>query len=186
MSWYALLIVLAGCGLAGVCVWACAAPLGQETSFVPQAKIEALLPSHTEHFPQLKRSLNTSDAKFVRRRATRAVRRAWRRERTRILRAYISGLEGDFARLRQLRRVLEAQFPNSTAEHAAEWSRQSLHFRLMLRRESLCIRIRGTCSMRRFANLAGCVGGLAAMASAAMLRCGVGTLESAGPNDSIA
>ena len=139
-------------------------PLREERSLRPSENIELLFPLHTQHFSQLKHSLDSSDAQYVSRRGSKELQNGWRAERRRILKDYLQGLGGDFARVMLLRRVLNAQSRVPLPTGRLGWSRLALRFRRHYRVVSFCVSARGTCTLRQLAGLSTCVGSMAALA----------------------
>jgi len=149
-------------------VWAGSRPLPQEAALGGQKKIEELLPLHTQHFPQLRQSLDSTDARYVRRKVSKDAEKMWREERRQILQRFLSGLAGDFARLNQLRRVIGALAERNSerAEFVSVWL--GMRFRLNCRLISMQIALGGPRSMRQLARLTDVVASLSARAEATM------------------
>jgi hypothetical protein len=177
MSVSIFFIAAAGAFVLFAAVCASWIPLREERSLGPSENIELHFPLHTQHFPQLKHSLDSSDAQYVSRRGSKELQNGWRVERHRILKDYIHGLGGDFARVMRLRRMLNSQSRQLLQVNRFGWSRLALRFRLRYRAVSLCIFVRGTCTLRQLARLSACVGGLAALAGTAVAGAGYRVVE---------
>jgi len=166
--------------------WAAASPLPEEIKPDAGEKIEDMFPSHTQHFPQLKQTLDSSDARYVSRRGSKDLERLWRAERSEILRSYVRGLCADFARVMRLWSILQAHSPNAVKAGESDWRRLALHFRFFYRMALLCIELRGACTLQQLARLSAYVGSLSALASSAMARAGYAAVEAELKNDTIA
>jgi hypothetical protein len=179
---------IAAVGAAVVFAVVCASwiPLREERSLRPSENIELLFPLHTQHFPQLKHSLDSSDAEYVSRRGSKELQHDWRAERRRILKDYLHGLGGDFARVMRLRRMLNSQPGLSLQPDRSAWLRLALRFRLRYRMVSFCILVRGTCTLRQLARLSTCVGSTAALAETAVASAGYRAVEGEAGTSSIA
>lgn len=81
MSVWMLFIAAAGVGVLLGLVCASWIPLREERIFRPSENIELPFPLHTQHFPQLKHSLDSSDAQYVSRRGSKELQNGWRAER---------------------------------------------------------------------------------------------------------
>jgi hypothetical protein len=151
-------------------VWLAGPPFPRETSEPLRGKIEDLLPLHTHHFPQLRQALTNADEHYIRRKASKELQRMWRAERRQILHGFLTGLAGDYARLKQLARVVESlgAQPKKLAKMRHIWL--SFCFRLNYRFASLNIRGGGLGSMRQLARLTDLVGDLSAETETAMTR----------------
>jgi hypothetical protein len=181
-------VFIAAVGAVVVFAVACASwiPLREERSLEPGERIELLFPLHTQHFPQLKHSLDSSDAQYVSRRGSKELQNGWRAERRRILKDYIRGLGGDFARVMQLRRMLKSQSWVPLPTGRLGWSRLALRFRLRYRVVSFCVSARGTCTLRQLAGLSTCVGSMGALAEMAVAGAGYRAVEGEAGTSSIA
>jgi hypothetical protein len=183
-----LVFLIAAAGAVALPAFACASwiPLGQERSLQPSKNIELLFPLHAQHFPQLKHSLDSSDAQYVSRRGSKGLQNAWRSERRRILKDYIQGLGGDFARVMLLRRILDSQSRPSLQASRSGWLRLAQRFRLHYRAVSFCVLVRGTCTLRQLAGLSACVGSLAALAGREVANAGYHVVEGEAETNSMA
>jgi hypothetical protein len=161
-------------------------PLREERSLQLSENIELLFPLHTQHFSQLKHSLDSSDAQYVSRRGSKELQNGWRAERRRILKDYIHGLGGDFARVMLLRRMLNSQSGLSLQPDRSAWLRLALRFRLHYWAVSFCVLVRGTCTLRQLARLSTCVGSMAALAETAVASTGYRAVEGEAGTSSIA
>lgn len=186
MSVWMLFIAAAGAVVLLALVCASWIPLREERSLRPSENIELLFPLHTQHFPQLKHSLDSSDAEYVSRRGSKELQNGWRAERRRILKDYIHGLGGDFARVMMLRRFLKSQPRTLLPADRFGWSRLALRFRLHYRAVSFCAFVRAACTLRQLARLSACVGSLAALAGTAVANAGYRAVEGEAGMSSIA
>ncbi len=183
-----LVFLMAAAGVLVLLAFLCATliPLREERSLQPGEKIELLFPVHTQHFPQLKRSLDSSDAQYVTRQGSKELHNDWRSERCRILKDYVNGLGGDFARVMLLRRMLNSISRPSVQTGRFRWMRLALRFRMHYRAVSFCVFVRGTCTLRQLARLSAIVACLAALAGAAVASAGYRAVEGEAGTRSIA
>lgn len=159
-----LVLVVIAAALAG------SRPLPQETALQGQQALEGLLPLHTQHFPQLRNALDSTDARYVRRMVSKDAQRMWRGERREILRRFLAGLGADFARLNQMRRVIGSIAPGKTKgeEIARSWA--SFWFRLNSRIVAVQVQWGAPWSMRQLSWLTEMVASLSARAELAMME----------------
>lgn len=157
------------CFLAGLC-WMGGRPLAEESSAEPGDKIEDLLPLHTQHFPQLKHSLDSTDKQYISRKVSRELERSWRDERGRILKSFVEGLARDFGRVVRLGRVVDLISPGAPKAEGTQRFWLALRFRLHFRILSLWISGDGRIVIWQVRRLTAVVGSLSAMAEAGMLR----------------
>jgi hypothetical protein len=76
--------------------WAALKPLPEEMAGRRQDRIEDLLALHAQHFPQLRQTLATLDADYVRRKSSGEMEWHLREERRCIVERFLSGLAEDF------------------------------------------------------------------------------------------
>ncbi len=176
MSLVVVLITSATLAILGAMVWLVTKPLPEESSLSLDSKIEELVPLHTQHFPQIRQALESTDNRYVRQRATPALHRLWREERRQILRSFLAGLAEDFARLDRLSRIVASLTPRFSRREELGRIWLSLRFRLTYRITSIRISAGGAGSARELNYLTVLVGSLSARAEAAMIR-----LESRSP-----
>jgi hypothetical protein len=153
-------------GLAWLVAW----PLPKEGLLSPNIRVEDLVPLHTQHFPQLKQSLQSTDRTYMRQKATRTLQREWREERRKVLRGFLDGLEEDFAKLDRLARVVASLSPRVSRgeEFARLWL--TLRFRLTFRIASIWIFAAGAGQLARLSYLTALLADLSARADAGMAR----------------
>jgi hypothetical protein len=145
-------------------------PLPEED--LPQSAdtIEDLLPLHTQHFPQLRQSLDSADSRYVHRRLSQALGRSWSAERQQIVRDYLTGLAGDCARVLRLGRIVDSLSLRISRRKIVERYWLVLRFRLLYRVVSASMSAGGPGMLRMIARLTGYVGSLSALEEAAMER----------------
>jgi hypothetical protein len=151
-------------------VWILGKPLTAETSLDPGDTIEDLLPLHTQYYPQLRWSLDSADARYVRRRVSKEAERSWSAERRQIVRDYLTGLEGDFARVLHLAGIVDSLSPRVSKRTRLQRTWLALRFRILYRATLVCISTGSPGVLRQAARLAGYVGNLSALEEAAMAR----------------
>jgi hypothetical protein len=166
----------------GAAAWAGCRPLPQEAALEGRQKIEELLPLHTQHFPQLRQALDSTDARYVRRKISKNAERMWRTERRQILQRFLSGLAGDFARLNRLRRVIGSLAEQNSGRDEVARAWLGFRFRLGCRMISMQIALGGPRSMRQLARLTELVASLSASAEAAMAELETGPARSEVPS----
>lgn len=176
MSLVVLLITCATLAVLAALVWLVSKPLPEETSLSHENKIEDLAPLHTQHFPQLRQSLESADNRFVRQKANVALQRVWREERRQILKSFLAGLAEDFARLDRLARIVASLTPHFSRREELARIWLSLRFRLTYRVASIWISAGRLGSAWQLRYLTELVGNLSARAEAGMIR-----LESRSP-----
>ncbi len=151
-------------------VWVLGKPLTAETSLDPGDTIEDLLPLHTQYYPQLRWSLDSADARYVRRRVSKEAERSWSAERRQIVRDYLTGLEGDFARLLHLAGIVDSLSPRVSKRTRLQRTWLALRFRILYRATLVCMSAGSPGVLRQAARLTGYVGNLSALEEAAMAR----------------
>jgi hypothetical protein len=111
-------------------------PLAEEKSAQLINNIEELLPLHSQHLPQLRQSLASTDTRYVRRRTSDEIERMWREERRQVVARFLSGVAVDFARIERLAVVVAAHAPESSKRDEAfrAWAR--IRFRILYRAAS--------------------------------------------------
>jgi hypothetical protein len=169
------LLTLLGVSFLVATCWMAIWPLPEESSPGPDEKIEDLLPLHTQHFPQLKHSLYSTDKRYISRKLSRELERSWREERGRILKSFVDGLARDFGRLIRLGRVVDSIALKSATPDERERFWVAMQFRLHFRILSLWIFRDGPVAIWQLRRLTAAVGSLSALAEAAMMR--VETME---------
>jgi hypothetical protein len=102
-------------------------PLPEEMSTGFETKIENLLPSHSQHLPQLRQSLASTDTRYVRRNTSLEAEHMWREERRQIVARFLRGVAADFARTEQFAKVVASLTPNPSIRN--EVFRAWLRFR---------------------------------------------------------
>ena len=145
-------------------------PLPKETSLDLGNQIEELLPLHSQHFPQLRQALESTDLQYVRRKTSRETERTWREERRRILRSFLDGLAEDFARLDRLSRVVASLSPRISRREELERVWLSMRFRFGYRIISTKISVGNLASAQQLRRMTELIGNLSALAEAAMAR----------------
>ena len=162
--------------------WAGCAPLLQETALEGHEGIEGLVPLHTQHFPQLRQALDLADAHYVRWKIAKDGQRMWREERRQILRRFLAGLAGDFAKLNLLRREIDCSAFEMNGRREIARRSTNFCFRLNTRVISVQIALGGPRSMRRLARLTERVASLSAQTEAAMAKLGQSSAQSEVPS----
>jgi hypothetical protein len=147
-----------------------ATPLPEEDSPQSADTIEDLLPLHTQHFPQLRQSLDSADSRYVHRRLSQALGRSWSAERQQIVRDYLTGLAGDFARVLRLGRIIDSLSLRISRRKIVERYWLALCFRFLYRVVSASMSAGGPGMLRLIARMTGYVGSLSALEEAAMER----------------
>jgi hypothetical protein len=150
--------------------WILNRPLGEETTLNPGETIEDLLPLHSRHFPQLRQSLDSADARYIRRRVSKELERSWSAERRQIVRDYLTGLAGDFARVLRLAGIMDSLAPKILKQNAVERYWLRVRFRFLYRAIMVCMSAGGPGVLRQIARLTAYVGSLSALEEAAMER----------------
>jgi len=150
--------------------WLLGKPLPKETSLDLGNQIEELLPLHSQHFPQLRQALESTDLQYVRRKTSRETERTWREERRRILRSFLDGLAEDFARLDRLSRVVASLSPRFSRREELERVWLSMRFRFGYRIISMRISSGTFASVHQLRRMTELIGNLSALAEAAMAR----------------
>jgi len=150
--------------------WMAHWPLPEESSADPGEEIEDLLPLHTQHFPQLKQSLDSTDKQYLHPKLTKEMERAWREERGRILRSFVEGLARDFGHVIRLGRVVDSIAPGSANLDGRERYWLALRFRVHFRFLSSRISKDGRLAIWQLGRLTASVESLSALAEAAMSR----------------
>jgi hypothetical protein len=151
-------------------VWILGRPLREETSLDPGDTIEDLLLLHTQHFPQLRGSLDSADARYVRRRVSKEAERSWSAERRQIVRDYLKGLAGDFARVLHLAGIVDSLSPKVLKRTQLQRTWLALRFRILYRAILVYMSAGSPGVLRQVARLTGYVGNLSALEEAAMAR----------------
>lgn len=172
MSTAVWLIAFFLAGAVAAMAWTMSQPLPEEVTFGRRRKIEDLLPLHTQHFPQLRQSLDSTDERYIHRRASEVKQRMWRAERRQILQGFLAGLAGDFARLNRLTDVIASLSPRGPKHEKLKRSWLCMRFRLHYRIISAQTAAGGSCSMRGLARMTGLVASLSARAETAMTQTG--------------
>jgi hypothetical protein len=150
--------------------WAALKPLPEEMAGRRQDRMQDLLALHAQHFPQLRQSLATLDADYVRRKTSGEMERHLREERRCIVARFLSGLAEDFGRLERLMRVVREMSP------AEPWTQQiqpvgrRFRFRVNYRIASMQIYSARLQSTNRLARLTELVGNLSVQIEAGMAR----------------
>lgn len=128
------IFILLGVAILALVIWLLfPAKANGSSSVIESLEIEQLQPLHCRHFPQIRLLLEPDDRKFVERSVSATAARIWRRERRKILLAYVRGLAEDFNRLERLARLLASLSPEVTRKREWEWFWRGLQFRIMLR-----------------------------------------------------
>jgi len=108
-------------------------PLGEEISTGFETKIENLLPLHSQHLPQLRQSLASTDTRYVRRNTSEEVEHRWREERRQIVARFLRGVAVDFARTEQLAQVVASLAPNLSRRNQVFRTWRRFRFRVSYR-----------------------------------------------------
>jgi len=151
-------------------IWVASWPLPEENSADGPDKIEDLLPLNTEHFPQLKQALYSTDELYIRQKLSKEKRRFWHGERLKILDGYLDGLALDFGRVVRLGRVVDSLAPDSARTDGTEREILAMRFRLHYRILSLRIFGGGAGAVWQLRHMTASVESLSALAEAGMMR----------------
>lgn len=111
-------------------------PLAEEKSARLINNIEDLLPLHSQHLPQLRQSLASTDTRYVRRRTSDEIERMWREERRQVVARFLSGVAADFARIERLAVVVTSLGPESSKRDRAFRAWVRFRFRILYRAAS--------------------------------------------------
>jgi hypothetical protein len=155
--------------LAVLC-WIAMWPLAEERSADAGDQIEDLLPLHTQDFPQLKHSLDTTDKRYIRPKLSKEMERAWRQERSKILKSFVDGLARDFGHMMRLGRLVDSMALNPVKDDGTDRFWLALRFRLHFRILSLRISKDGDVAIWQLRQLTASVESLSALAEASMVR----------------
>jgi hypothetical protein len=141
-------------------------------SAVTAINLEELTASHCRFLPLLRQTLSTGDEDYLFRRASPQVVREWREARRRVLRQFLSGLYGDFARLNRLARAVSRTAPKLDHLREAELFWMSVRFRVVyfLAVVELKLGLRPVHGFLRLADLVGTLGSGLELATAALAR----------------
>jgi hypothetical protein len=151
-------------------VWLVGKRLPEESSLGLDSKIEDLVPLHTQHFPQLRQALDSTDSRYMKQKATGELRRQWREDRRRILRGFLTGLAEDFAKLDRLARTVASLSPKISRREELGRIWLNLRFRLNYRIVWIWLSTGGMGPVGRLSYLTSLLGDLSARAEAAMTR----------------
>jgi hypothetical protein len=111
-------------------------PLEEEKSARLINNIEDLLPLHSQHLPQLRQSLASTDTRYVRRRTSDEMERMWREERRQIVARFWKGVAADFARIERLAIVVASLAPEPSKRDEAFRAWIRFRFRILYRAAS--------------------------------------------------
>jgi hypothetical protein len=163
--------------------WMAGRPLPEETSANPGERIEDLLPLHTQHFPQLKQSLASTDERYISPKVSKDRERMWREERAKIVEGFLVGLAGDFGRVMRLGRLVDALNSNAARPDGMERFWLAVRFRLHYRILSLWISGGGAIAIGDLRGLTESVGSLSALVEAGMSHLEIEDKETEMPPD---
>jgi hypothetical protein len=128
---------------------------------------EGLSRRHVAYFSQIRQALAEEDQSFLSSRGSRLLARRLRRERRKVVLAYLSALRGDFASLWRLARVIATMSPKVGA--AQEFARFRLGVSFFVRYEWIRLQfICGLTPLPRLGALSQIVGNLAVRLETAM------------------
>jgi hypothetical protein len=146
-----------------VLAWYLAKPLSEELSQPSEKESRELFSRHAQHFPQLRQSIASANACFVRRRASPEMKRIWREESRQIMQEYLTGLATDFARLESAARVVAPLRLHSSRREdwAVTWL--AIRFRANYRVVWIGVLIGGRVSIHRIGHLTQLIGALGAL-----------------------
>jgi hypothetical protein len=162
-------VALSLVGLA-ILIWLTGKPLPEEASLDVNSRIEDLVPLHTQHFPQLRQALDSTDSRYMQQKATPDLLRKWRDDRRRILMAFVAGLGEDFAKLDRLGRTIASLSPKLSRQEELKRIWLNVRFRVNIRIVKLWIHAGGTRPLMRLRYLTTLLGDLSARTEAAMAR----------------
>jgi hypothetical protein len=164
-----LFVIFAVLGLAAV-LWALLAPLREEAASSADTSLEDFHPRHTQHFPQLRQTLDLNDTRYMREKAAPDLHKRWLDERRRILSDFLAGLARDFANLERLGRTVASLSPKLSWRD--EFRRLSLNFRFRFnfRLARLSVLAGGSPALARLRYLTALIGELSARTSLTMAR----------------
>ncbi|HYL67683.1 MAG TPA: hypothetical protein VEX69_00820 [Candidatus Limnocylindria bacterium] len=151
-------------------IWILCRPLTEETSLDRGGTIEDLLPFHSQHFPQLRGALDFTDARYISRRVSKDGEGSWSAERKQIVRDYLTGLAGDFARVSSLARIVDSLSLRASKRTRLERIWLMLRFRILYRTILLSLWRERCSKLHQVGRLTGYVGSLSALGETAMSR----------------
>lgn len=154
----------------GAVLWTVLAPLPEESAKAADTNAEDFQPRHTQHFPQLRQTLDLNDTRYMRQKADPALQKRWIEERRRILSDFLAGLAQDFARLDQLGRTVASLSPELTLKDEFRRLLLDFRFRFNFRLARLWILAGGTLALARLRYLTDLIGELSARTSLEMAR----------------
>ncbi|MGA8143852.1 MAG: hypothetical protein WB987_08200 [Candidatus Acidiferrales bacterium] len=168
MSYFVIVSAIAAFALA--LMFAASRPLPEETRPELDRNVEDLFPQHAQHFPKLRQSLASTDARYIREKLSANLEQAWQKERRRILQAYMAGIAADFVRLDRLARLTET----ISGAHSRSQERKrillGLNFRLNYRIAAMRIAAGRLEMTRQLAWLTGAVASLSAIVEARIVE----------------
>lgn len=123
-----------GAALAVFAGWLVLRPLTEERAVPANSPIEDLLPFHPARFSQFRQSLETADKlKSTRTEMTNGEDQPWSEERRRLLKAFLTSLGEDFAKLQRLDRLVHSVSSPRSARHDFDCFLLATRFRLSYR-----------------------------------------------------
>ena len=108
-------------------------PLAEEKSARLINNIEDLLPLHSQHLPQLRQSLASTDTRYLRRQTSDEIERMWRAERRQIVARFLKGVAADFARIERFAMVVASLAPEPSKRDEAFRAWIRFRFRILYR-----------------------------------------------------
>ena len=151
--------------------WALWQPRRQSSPQPEQQPPNAGGERHVTHLQQIHQVLSAEDFEFVRKSGSRTLNRRFRKERLRVVRAYLDAIRGDFENLMRMARVIAVMSPEVVAVEEFErmrltatfrWRYQVLHWKLMA----------GFAPMAQMDNLSNLVSGLSVRMETAVRELG--------------
>lgn len=129
-----ILFTALGLAILAALLWLLFAPRWSKPQpAIETLELEQLRLLHCRHFPQISQLLQSEDREFIERIAPPAMARAWKRERRKILREFLNGLNEDFARLENLARLIAALSTEVSRSREWEWFWLGLKFHVLFR-----------------------------------------------------
>ena len=151
--------------------WALRAPRKPKRPGVGPNFLEETGRLHVDFLPQIRQALAQSDYDFLADRGMSSLQRRLRRERKRIVLAYLAAVHEDFESLLRMARIISVLSPEVAALHEFERLRLTLKFSLRYRLIRMQLRA-GKVPIPRLAGLSDLVSGLSVRMETAMKELG--------------
>ena len=109
-------------------VWAVREPRGARKLDADPRALEEAGQRHVSYLPQIRQALATADYEFLSNRVSREAQKRFRRERRKVVRAYLDGLHEDFQGLLRMASAIVALSPEVVAVQEFERLRLTMLF----------------------------------------------------------